>query len=457
VAAFGPMAGTVTTSIVRSLPRWAKATSQGPGQSRRLASGCVARGYRRHRSVAAAALQPVVDVMRKIGGLMVEGNWGELGRMALGGLTEAFTWAMETVKASWDTWLQAMSDKLYEVIGKVWGWWNEKVQAMTTSLLEKAGLATPANQQQTENDRQRAEEIAKIKIALSRNAVIESGLEKDGNEKLLESYRAGTEELKLRLKGLEAVQRARETGAMGGGSAIGAEGGGIVAPAKADTSVADREAARLRQQAAADAAAKRFADLFGISSTPEGAAGNDAAAAARIKAEKDKLKALTDAFQPIAAEVVNLPQSAAAAGTTPTAGKGFTPEKTIGGMAATLKELGLLRADERIGNKELMARYQSLMTATGGLTAGENSRIIRNTGRIQEQAIRGLDTYSSAAAQAIGFGGAGGGGPAEQTAKGVGEMVTILKELGIMTADQVAGTKEVKAMYERFLAAFQYG
>jgi len=65
-------------------------------------------------------------------------------------------------------------------------------------------------------------------------------------------------------------------------------------------------------------------------------------------------------------------------------------------------------------------------------------------------------TYSAAAAQAAGQMG-GGGSPQEKMATSIHEMAKTLRELGLLSRKQDASNQQVVTMYERFLAAFQYG
>ena len=63
-------------------------------------------------------------------------------------------------------------------------------------------------------------------------------------------------------------------------------------------------------------------------------------------------------------------------------------------------------------------------------------------------------TFSAAAAQAMGQ---TGGGPQEKMATNIYEMKNAVVELGLLSREQAKDTKEAVAMYQRFLAAFQYG
>lgn len=68
---------------------------------------------------------------------------------------------------------------------------------------------------------------------------------------------------------------------------------------------------------------------------------------------------------------------------------------------------------------------------------------------------QGLVTHSAAALQAMGQ--MGGGSPQERMAKNIYDMYTELKELGFLTREQTVSNNQVAMMYERFLAAFNYG
>lgn len=219
---------------------------------------------------AQAAFEKVKDVLGIVGELMAEGEWGEIGKLAMEGIEASFDWAMETIKANWDIWLQDLGDALYKAIGDVWGWWKEKVTDMTNKLLgtEEVEMQARLNadeMKKAQNAVRWLEELRKktLEYKESRDeskavfAIGDSGRTADLRGK---SDAELNSDLNTIERELEAAKRHLEwrTGTgLGGVPNAPAEFG-----ARADTSVADREAERGRQQAAADAAASRLAGVL---------------------------------------------------------------------------------------------------------------------------------------------------------------------------------------------------
>jgi hypothetical protein len=278
--AFGPMVGTVTDSVKGIVATLVQGDFASAGAI--AAAGfrvAVLEGIEGIGALLPAALQPVTDVLRKVGGLLVEGKWGELGKLALTGLTESFTWAMATVKANWDIWLKSLSDKLYEVIGEVWGWWKSKVTDMTERLLGTKDQQQLNAVELSEATKKR--DNLKFAVQHAENILAKKGT-KEGmpgyTEKSWAVVQADLEKNKAELAKAESrLQWLTGTG-LGGVANVAAEKPTAAAGRRADTSVADREAARTQQQAVADAAEQRLKDLFGVAATPEGAAENKTAA-----------------------------------------------------------------------------------------------------------------------------------------------------------------------------------
>lgn len=453
-SAFGPMAGTVTESIRGIVAALKKGDFAGAGAI--AAAGfrvAILQGIEGIGALLPAALQPVVDVMRKIGGLMVEGKWSELGKTALAGLSEAFTWAMETVKANWDKWLQDMSDKLHEVIGEVWGWWRDKVQDMTTKvLLPKLGFKDEKqlNTQETEQLKRRVRDLREM-LAIRENMLKTKDPRLGYDDKAWNRVEGDAVKLRVELEAAERQLKWRVGTGLGGvANAIPetpqAGGGGQ----RADTSVADREAARQRQQAAADAAAQRLKDLFGIAETAEQAQENKTAADARIKAEKDKLQALVNATDLEAGVELWKTWLGEAA----TAAKGIATAKLpiVGGSIAEIA------AAAGVPDSIIEAMLGKRLTAPaagaggGGMGGEQPAGIETATGKA---APTNLITFSAAAAQAAGQG-AAAGGPQERMAQNLFDMRKTLESVGLLQRDMTASNQYVATLFERYLAAFTH-
>jgi hypothetical protein len=203
-------------------------------------------------------LQPTIDVIRSIGELIGEGQWSTIAD----GLVAAFDWATNTVKANWDIWLQNMSDKLYEVIGEVWGWWSGKVTEMTNKLLgtEEKEMQVRLNQEEMDKAISSVAKLKQLKEAMLEEK--EKPMSAEENQMLNKNLNTVDKELAAAERRLEWL---RGTGMGGEANRPGEILGREDSTRRADTSVADREAARLRQQAAADAAAARFGSVIGLS------------------------------------------------------------------------------------------------------------------------------------------------------------------------------------------------
>ena len=341
----------------------------------------------------------------KLAELFGGGRWAEIGTLAWQGLSESLTIGMETIKANWDLWLQSLSDELYEQMGKVWEWWNQKIQAMSTTLLEKAELVTLTGEMQAENDRQRLVEIKELQeeiaAAQKEYRANQKYIEEGGNAgwapQTFAKRAEAIENMRLRLKGLEAVERERQKN-------MNAAHQGLDVPKtdrpRADTSIADRETARAVSQAKIDAARQRLREMFGMDNTPAEQSGVDAGRAA----EREKMRKEWEA------RLAKLADSGAAP------------------AAATGAATGA--AQVAVGAAPIP-----------GLTAPASSVAIG-------------PTFSAAAAQAMGQ---TGGGPQEKMATNIYEMKNAVVELGLLSREQAKDTKEAVAMYQRFLAAFQYG
>jgi hypothetical protein len=396
---FGPFAATITKTIQGII----SAITQGKWSEAGALAGM---GLKLAFQDAIEGLfgdSQIKNAIYKLAELFGGGRWAEIGTLAWQGLSESLTIGMETIKANWDIWLQGLSDKLYEQMGKVWEWWNQKIQAMTTTLLEKAGLVTPAGEMQGENDRQRGEEIIALRkkisdsqkeFAANRKYIDEGGTAGWSTEGFAKRAEA-IENMRLRLKGLELVERERQKNMN-----TAPQGLDLPEPGRptADTSVADRERARETANANAEAAKQRLREMFGMDNTPAEQAGIDAGRSA----EREKMRKDWEARLAALAESGAAPAAVAAAAA-PGAAPGAAP--------------------------------------IPGLTAPAS-------------AVAMGPTYSAAAAQAMGQ---TAGGPQEKMAANIYEMKNAVVELGLLTREQAQNSKEAVAMYQRFLAAFQYG
>lgn len=152
VDAFTPMVGTIGSTlrgVVDALMGGdLSAAGQIAGVGLRLA---FLEGIEGLAGLMPEALQPVADAILKIGGMMEAGQWEELGKLAMEGLSAGFDWAMAEISANWDTWLTGLSDALYSVMGKVWDWWSDKIKSITMKLMEALDLTKTEAQKNQES------------------------------------------------------------------------------------------------------------------------------------------------------------------------------------------------------------------------------------------------------------------------------------------------------------------
>lgn len=241
-------------------------------------------------SVVPESLQPITDALLTIGELMVSGEWSQLGTTIWEGLKAAWDWGTNEIKANWDNWIQELSDVVYRTLGDLWTWWNQKV----TDILEKMGLIEQKSQKQLNNESIAAAEQKVVDLENELALMKEGGFRQTREDlKTGEVHTVTVEEKQAELdKARRALMWRRGTG-MGGVPNAPAEKAKTEkrGPA-ANTAVADREAARKRQQDAADAARARLAGLFGQGESVEDRAAREMERDARRKALKDEIEAL---------------------------------------------------------------------------------------------------------------------------------------------------------------------
>jgi len=219
---------------------------------------------------AQAAFDKVKDVLGIVGELALAGEFGEIGKLAMEGIEASFDWAMATIKANWDIWLDDMSKALYRIIGEVWDWWSDKVTKITNKLLgtEEVEMQARLNADElkkAQNAVRWLEELRKKTLEYKETRDESKAVFRVGNSGRTADLRGKSDaelnsDLNAIEKELEAAKRHLEwrTGTgLGGVPNTPAEFG-----TRADTSVADRESERSGQQAAADAAASRLAEIL---------------------------------------------------------------------------------------------------------------------------------------------------------------------------------------------------